>query len=241
MVKKSYKLPQLEVEISKEADSDKLLLAVAGGRPPETVWLEELAKEYSSSLIYCADKGAEYCITNGLQPNVVLGDADSAGEGIFKQAKDLGAEVVVYPSEKDDTDLQLVLKSLPEGNLIITGVWGGRFDHLYSNIFSLAAFSYKTSQSVIMADDSEIMFLLKSDELIKVKIKEPESLQVVSVLPLTASTKVSLKGVHWPLNNAQLEMFHPYAISNVLEKANAIECNCLTGMLGLYCCFKCEP
>ncbi|EJW98951.1 hypothetical protein EVA_12941 [gut metagenome] len=43
--------------------------------------------------------------------------------------------------------------------------------------------------------------------------------------------------MHWPLQQAELELLHPYAISNEAA-AEKIVCSCLSGYLGLYCLFQ---
>ena len=240
MFKKSFVLPQVEASFvyPLEKGHTSTTLAIAGGREPESKWLKLLVGAYNNSKVYCADKGAKYFLGNKLAPDVVLGDADSAGTEIFAKAKSLGASVTIYPSEKDDTDLQLVLEALPQGDLIISGIWGGRFDHLYSNVFSLAASTQKKLGTVIMADDKEIMFFLKAKEAVDLNFKYPANIEAISLLPLSEATKVSLQGAHWPLEKSVLSMYHPYAISNKLEANSKINCSCLDGMVGLYCYFN---
>jgi thiamine pyrophosphokinase len=45
-----------------------------------------------------------------------------------------------FPVAKDHTDLQLLLAGIAAGPVVYlcSGVWGGRFDHLYSAVHSLA-------------------------------------------------------------------------------------------------------
>ena len=234
MQNKKILLPQMEIDIFPGGTQEKLLLALAGGRSPEGFWLQELVGLYPDSYVFCADKGVDYCLGNNLLPYSVVGDADSAGEAAFVRAQQLGAKVARYPREKDATDLQLLLQALPEGDVVISGIWGGRFDHLYSNVFSLAAYAQRKRKTVILADDQEIMILVRAGENLKVKFsgKKPQD---ISLLPLTKATKVSLQGVHWPLESKTLSMYEPYAISNCLEQAaNALACGCEEGQVGLY-------
>ena len=240
MVKKTFVLPQVTANFSYQLEDkhENMTLTIAGGREPQDKWLQALVNTYPNTKVYCADKGAKYFLGNNLIPNVVLGDADSAGADIFAKAKSLGASVTTYPPEKDDTDLQLVLKVLPQGDLIISGIWGGRFDHLYSNVFSLSSMMEKQLGTVIMADEKELMFFLKCNETVELKFKDEKNLEAISLLPLSLETKVSLTGVHWPLESNSLSMYHPYAISNVLQKNKKLNCSCYEGIVGLYCCFK---
>ncbi|MCQ2372533.1 MAG: thiamine diphosphokinase [Phascolarctobacterium sp.] len=240
MIKKVFSLPQAEVLLSCENEyrHEQTFLAMAGGRKPAASWVKTLLEKNSDVNRFAADKGAKYFLGNNIVPDVVLGDADSAGKKIFQQAASLGSEVLTYPTEKDDTDLQLLLQKLPVGDLIISGIWGGRFDHLYSNVFSLTKISEDKLGLIIMADDKELMFFLKAKEALKFDFVNNQAIEAISLLPLTQNTEVSIEGVHWPLEKQSLNMYQPYAISNVIENGNTVICSCHEGMIGLYCSFK---
>lgn len=237
----TFSLPQCKVTfLQQEQEKKKLCLAVAGGREPAAVWLKALKTAYPATAIYCADKGLAYCLKNAIVPQYVFGDADSAGQELFAEAKALGVEVAQYPAEKDDTDLQLLLSKLPSSDLIISGVFGGRLDHLYSNIFSLLAMQEKQLRHIILADDKELLILLQPEDEVKLEFAASfkDLLEAISLLPLTEKAEVTLTGVHWPLKNAALELKRPYAISNVLERGAELTCSCAQGKIGLYCTFK---
>lgn len=226
-----FTLPQLDIELFDTFSKDPLL-AVAGGREPEQKWLLETAH---GRRLFCADKGAAVCFAARLYPEILCGDNDSASAELYELLRKNGTIVHRYPSEKDDTDLQLLLQELPAGDLLCSGVWGGRFDHLYSNVFSLLRYKLKQHNQVVMADEKEIMVLLAAGECVEMKFQQlPYS---ISLLPLSITTSVDLSGVHWQLENAELEMLHPYAISNVADK-KTIRCQCHSGFAGLYCCFE---
>lgn len=238
---KTFSLPQLRFQVDfPENKSDECCLAFAGGREPATAWLKNLFEQNNNSQIYCADKGLLYCLNNNIVPKCVVGDADSAGSNAFAQAKEFGVEVKKYPVDKDDTDLQILLKDISSKDFIITGIFGGRLDHLYSNIFSILASVEENKTIAIMADDKEIMLIMQSGFCSKVEFNEEflNSLEAISLLPLGDKAKVNLKGVHWPLENSILELKRPYAISNRLENENFIECECLEGYIGLYFSFS---
>lgn len=237
----TYSLPQCKITFSEQVNEEKqLCLALAGGREPAGSWLKVLREAYPDVIIYCADKGLAYCLQNSVIPDYVFGDADSAGQELFTEAKALGVEVAQYPAEKDDTDLQLMLSKLPNCDLIISGVFGGRLDHLYSNIFSLLAMQEQQLRHIILADDKESLILLQPQNEVKLEFVNlyKSSIEAISLLPLTEQAEVTLTGVHWSLKNAVLELKRPYAISNVLEKEAELTCSCVQGKIGLYCTFK---
>ena len=205
-------------------------LLVAGGRPPKEAWLESFKDAFT---VYCADKGASYALKAGLSPALVVGDCDSASVQVYEQSQRLGARLDIHPPAKDDTDLQLLLKQLPEGNVVATGIWGGRFDHLLSNVYSLLAFKEERNCQVVMADAEELMVLLSEDESLVINFSMPAKLQAISLLPLSAKSNISIAGVRWPLTQAELTQQRPYAISDELME-NSISCSCHSGKIGLY-------
>ena len=176
----------------------------------------------------------KYAVENEL-PAIAITDHGVMYSAIefYEKAKDLGVAVKSYPAEKDDTDLQLLLENLPSGNVICTGVWGGRFDHLYSNVFSLLAHKEKNQGQVILADDKEAMLLMNAGEAVKICLQE--KVKALSLLPLCEESKVTLKNVRWELEEANLKLLHPYAISNIPDKE--FTCECIAGKIGLYLCF----
>ena len=205
------------------------IVVVAGGRRPETAWLREVA---SAKRIFCADHGIDYCYEAGLLPNYLFGDKDSGSQENWLLAETAGTQNKIFSREKDDTDLQLLLKEIPQECCILaTGIWGGRFDHLYANIFSLLACKTQKGATVILADHEEIMVLLGAGE--KVTFTPGQKPTEISLLPLAAENKVSISGVKWPLTGARLTQNHPYAISNELI-AEQVTANCELGCSGFY-------
>ena len=51
----------------------------------------------------------------------------------------MGVHIETYPVDKEYTDLQLTLRRIGETysspEVVLTGCWGGRLDHTWSNIF----------------------------------------------------------------------------------------------------------
>ncbi len=230
MHKKIFQLPQLIAEVILTQKKEKTHFVVAGGRVPQTSWLAEAAENKE---VYCADKGIEACLEADIIPKALYGDGDSADKQLYWQASALGTQVRGFNPEKDATDLQLVLENLQD-DVICSGVWGGRFDHLYSNIFSLLGYKMRNKAQVILADEKEVMLLMTAGESVQFNFQKTP--QILSLLPLDDANVVSLEGVKWELENSILKKLHPYAVSNVPNK----ECSCICkeGAVGLYLCFN---
>ena len=228
---KLFKLPQFTAEVILPKQYNETKLVVAGGRTPEVAWLGEVA---ATKKLYCADKGIEVCLQANLVPTALFGDGDSGSKDAYEKAQNLGTKLETFPVEKDDTDLQLVLQNLEDSDLICTGVWGGRFDHLYSNVFSLLSYKEAHQVQVILADEKEAMLLVTAKEAVKISLHK--KVKALSLLPLSEVNKVTLKNVRWELQEAELKLLHPYAISNIPQEEFTFEC--LDGKIGLYLCFE---
>ncbi|SRR5574344_2103698 len=191
-------------------------MVLAGGRKPAVNWLTRVGE--SCKEVFAADKGLDYAKASGLKPLLVVGDGDSADRSLWEEAK---ATTIVkeFPVAKDHTDLQLLLQELPPDRLyIMSGVWGGRFDHLFSAIHSLAEVVKKRQLPVVVADERELMILVPAGKTCTFTPPPEERPQAVSVLPVSGSCCCSLKGVRWPLVHAVLTAADPYAVSNELNQ-----------------------
>ncbi|MCH3949887.1 MAG: thiamine diphosphokinase [Acidaminococcus sp.] len=224
-------LPQGRLVLSRTADTTLVLMA--GGRGPDPQWLKKAAGTFP---LYAADRGSDYCIRAGLWPIFACGDRDSGHAGSWEQMKAHGCKVKTFLVNKNDTDLSLLLQELPERACILaSGIWGGRADHLYANMLTLLTYQRERGGTVIMADDREIMvFLEKGDQVSWEAYKMPKA---VSLLPFSDVTTVSISGVRWPLDHAELTRRNPYAVSNQLA-GKLMEAGCDSGVAGLYLTYK---
>lgn len=228
-------LPQGELEIKTSRQGSSTAVLLAGGRKPAAEWLVQTA---AAKDIYCADKGIECCYENNLKPLWLCGDADSAAQDCWQQAQAAGVKILLHEPLKDDTDLQLLLAALPEAvNIVASGIWGGRFDHLYSNVFSLLHYKNQRGVQVVLADEKEIMVLLQQGESLLFKPARPENIEALSLLPLADRNEVTLQGVQWNLEHSPLFLTHPYAVSNMIEQEKVIF-TCDQGSVGFYLKYK---
>ncbi|WP_443873210.1 thiamine diphosphokinase, partial [Mitsuokella multacida] len=130
-------LPQLRLQGPLACFQDACLLVV-GGRAPEAAWLREAAKGRE---VCAVDHGLDACLAAGIRPQRLIGDGDSAAPAAWQLAKEQHIPIEQFPVEKDDTDTQLALKLAREAGFpaaIVTGAFGGRFDHALSTVTSCA-------------------------------------------------------------------------------------------------------
>ena len=230
-------IPQCTV-VFQQAEADAVLL-VAGGRAPTASWLQKVAQLYP---VWAVDRGSDICRVAAVTPEILMGDADSSAASSWEWLEALQVPTVRYPADKDFTDLQLALQELserrPGAAVLLTGGWGGRFDHAWSNVFSLLQATDLGISIAGIVDQAEAMFLLSGGQQLTVDFEQ--SPKIISLIPLTTvCEQVVSDGVHWPLNRVNLSMHEPAAISNRLaENSQRIRVALQAGILGIYCCWQ---
>lgn len=223
-------LPQCEIFYPNSAQE---ILFIGGGRVPSRNFFCQVAK---SRKIFCIDRGIELCRACEVIPDYLLGDFDSADKISVDWARKNKIPVEKYPADKDFTDTQLALSRATEifGEYvgILTGCFGGRFDHLYSTIFTCAEIKNK----IFLADEREIICYLRGGEEMTIKFNKNPF--VVSLLPMTSVCEgVTTKNLHWELDGAILTQNFPNATSNRAD-SDKISVGIGKGTLAIYFCFE---
>ena len=227
--KKSVSLPQIQFSLS--APEGKEFLLAAGGRPPEKTWLRRAAEHRT---LWAIDRGLESFFAAGLVPEQLIGDGDSASPEAWKKALSICIPVERFPAEKDYTDTDLALKKIkadnPSAFIILTGGFGGRFDHAFTTMYSLLS----SGLSGCLADEKECLILLNGSSSVEAHcIKRPKA---VSLLPLSPMVRgVSFSGVRWPLDNTSISQNRTLTVSNRLaDDSDGCRLSFSEGSLGLY-------
>lgn len=85
------------------------------------------------------DGGCLKLLEQGLPLDMAVGDFDSISETDLSKIRTQAKQVVQSVPEKNDTDLELALKTVfedyPDAAVTVYGAFGGRLDHFLSNIF----------------------------------------------------------------------------------------------------------
>lgn len=85
------------------------------------------------------DRGCLALLDNGLPLDFAVGDFDSVTENELMKIRASAKEIVSAPTVKNDTDTELALKVVfarfPTALVTVYGAFGGRLDHLFSNVF----------------------------------------------------------------------------------------------------------
>ena len=226
------KFPQCEIIFSEKLPGKEILF-IGGGKFPSEKYFLQLAENRK---IFCIDRGIELCRKLNILPKILIGDFDSANKNSLDWAKKNKIPIERHPVEKDFTDTQLAInfaeRSEKNFSAVMTGVFGGRTDHLFSNIFICA----NSTKKFFLADDREIIFYLRGGESAEIHFeKKPLS---VSLLPMSEICEgVTTKNLHWELENSTLQQNFPNAVSNRIE-SDKIKISVESGTLAIYFCFE---
>jgi len=168
------------------------------------------AKLSAAGTIIACDGGLRHCPPLGIIPDYILGDFDSAPPKLLEQYRRAGVPALSFPSEKDETDLELAVAhalALDADTIILIGASGGRADHQLANIHVLAQ-----SGNIPM----EMWDERTSIRLVRDKIILPrEEYKTVSLIPLTTEvTGITTQGLKYALNNEVLRIGQTRGVSN---------------------------
>ena len=85
------------------------------------------------------DRGSFFLLKNRLPLDLAVGDFDSVSKEELQMIQEEAGDFIKATPEKDDTDTELALKTIfsayPQAQVTIFGAFGGRIDHMMSNLF----------------------------------------------------------------------------------------------------------
>lgn len=158
-----------------------------------------------NSLVIAADGGLEKL---GKEiPDIIVGDFDSLG---FIPN---GENVITLPIKKDITDMQYaVTLGIEKGcnMFVLYGGTGGRPDHTFANYALLCSLAQKGLKGYLVGDGYIVTAVYNST--VKLPDKRRGTVSVFSAENL--SKGVTIKGLEYTLDNAQLDFINPLGVSN---------------------------
>lgn len=186
----------------------KMRCVIISGSPDTNV--EEIKSLCTSDdFIVCADSGYSFAKKAGLTPNLIIGDFDS-----LKEELPQNTEVVKLNTHKDDTDTEhCVMECIRRGykDFLLLGSIGGRTDHTFANIATLAFLSEYNYNGIARNNGEEIRILKEGSY----EMNNKKGL-IFSVFPYGCeSVNVTYKGAEYMLNNMTLTYNVSRGISNV--------------------------
>jgi thiamine pyrophosphokinase len=170
-------------------------------------------------LVVAADGGANLCVAWDWPVHLVVGDMDSVDDEVASRLSRSGVPMHRFPVEKDETDLEIALRTALErgaGEVIIAGALGARIDHTLGNL-ALLALPELAGVRACIVDGGQTIWLVR--KRLTVWGQPGDTL---SLIPFGGDAcGVTVAGVHWPLEGADLPLGPSLSISNRLEEGQA--------------------
>jgi thiamine pyrophosphokinase len=177
---------------------------------------------HGDDFIIAADGGTRHAVALGRSPNIVVGDLDSIAPEMQRKMEETGVEILRFPRDKNETDLELALShaiSLNPLQILIVAGLGNRLDQTLGNISLMSAF--QPSEAGIRLDDGvEEVFFCRD----RVQVQGASG-DIVSLLPWHEDVSgVVTSGLKWPLHGETLNSKKTRGISNeMVDETAAIQ------------------
>lgn len=196
--------------------AEEILIVGAAPTPDAGPFYRDLLGR--SELVIACDAAAEWCIELGRVPEIAVGDFDSAAPGACERLVAVGVDVRRFPAEKDESDLDLALavaRSLSPARVILTAAYTARLDH------TLAAIGTVSEAADLAASVEEPGFcaVVVSDRGLSTRVIDTVPGATVSVIALEESQRVTLAGLTYRLDDADLGLLSSLGLSNVADES----------------------
>jgi len=148
------------------APEGSVALVFTGGEPVDSA-VAALLPDARVAVI-AADSGVERALALGRRVDLVVGDFDSADPAAVEAAVAGGAEIRRYPTDKDQSDLELALHAARAGGakrVLVVGGSGGRLDHFLANALLLASPSFADLDIEALVGDARITVIHREARL----------------------------------------------------------------------------
>ena len=164
------------------------------------------------------DAGSLFLLQHQLPLDMAIGDFDSVSPADFQQIEQAAKELIQAPAEKDDSDLELALKTVferyPQAQTRVFGALGGRIDHLLSNLFlasepDLAPFM---EQIELVGADNHILFRPAGQH----RLSPIEEMTYISFMPADGS-RLTIENAKYPLGEENFFFKKCYSSNEFLD------------------------
>lgn len=173
----------------------KTVAVIANGSIENYDYIATLIKKYDQ--VIAVDGGLHHCDRMGIMPQLIIGDMDSVTPDLLSRYSNVPTSV--FPKDKDETDLELALKTLnftPLDKVTLFGALGLRADHMLYNLHLMRRYP----QKLYIETELDLIFAFNSPVTIDCSVG-----QTVSFIPLGGQGPVAgitSRGLKWELNDA---------------------------------------
>ena len=186
----------------------KKCIIIANGSVPKKNVFNYLVKT-GYSKIYCADGGADSALRYKIIPDAIIGDFDSIKPKTKRYFE--GKCKLIYLKRQNDTDVEKCLKyAVKKGctEALLLGATGDRLDHSFCNLgivlkfFNMINIKIIHGKSILSAFEKDIALNTIPGE-------------TISIYGFDKKTKITSKGLKYPLKNVALPFGIRESTSNV--------------------------
>lgn len=169
--------------------------------------------------VIACDKGAEYCVSLGLTPDVVIGDFDSLSLKCQENLEVRHISIKTYPVKKDETDYHLAL-SYAEKNawktVLVIGASGGRLSH---ELGFLGASALHPELAIDFWFAGGYGYFLSAAFRDEIELFEQDA--YLSIFSLSEKTTLSTSGLAWNLEDECVPILSDRGVSNEWARDSA--------------------
>lgn len=169
----------------------------------------------ADTFVIACDRGYAYARRCGIRPDLLVSDFDS-----YDGELDPSVPVRRFPAEKDDTDTVIALRAAAEMGFSEAALYcalGGRLDHTLANLQAAVWAERHGLRLRILSPDTEICTLRNTS--LTLPRREGFSLSVFAAEDRCRG--VTIRGVKYPLSDAELSASFPLGVSNEWEDGTA--------------------
>lgn len=198
------------------------IVIVSGGTLDEGLVLSAIGDE-DSCYVIGVDKGMEFLYEHKIIPSYIVGDFDSVDEKIVNYYREeTDVPIREFNPVKDASDTEIAIRlamTLGCDEMIILGATGGRLDHLWANVQSLAI-PFKAGITAEIWDRQNRIRLIGEETVLK---KGETYGPYFSVFPLGAEVyNFNISGARYPLHNHVLTPYDSLCVSNQFEEDEVV-------------------
>ncbi|MCM1106698.1 MAG: thiamine diphosphokinase [Blautia sp.] len=196
-------------------------LIVTGGEIPDE-FAAKVVMMGGFEVIMAADIGMEFLYRAKIQPDIIVGDFDSADPEIldyFRSQEQI--DICMLPSEKDDTDTEFAIReAISRGakEITILGATGTRLDHVLGNI-ALLGIGLESDVRIELLDPHNRIRMIDKPFTLRKDEQYGKYLSLISFSDQV--TGVSITGVKYPLSDYTMGGFNSLGVSNEIVDEEA--------------------
>lgn len=171
------------------------------------------ARVSGTDLVIAADSGYDHAMRHSIPVDMLVGDLDSISQTSLAHATDHGVTIVEYPEDKDETDLELALRTAVGHGATMIDIYGGeggRLGHLLGVALSIAHPDWM-HLDIVWHTSTAIVRMASPEHSLRIVTSVG---QLITLLPIGDAVGVTTTGLRWPLDDATLTRGTSLGVSN---------------------------